>query len=1040
MIRERVEIAPLPAASKAEPAGIAPTGGARSGAALPVFPGSGRDALDLPVDPLLFGPIRGYTLVRTRVTSSQPGVDFSTGSLVSETPGQPLLGAVEITRGTADGPEVIASYPLAPGWTYSRTYPIGDFNGSACGTLDLHYTEFSTEPSAVFARIPAYANVNARLALESDGCERPNSVTDWCPCYLARPGPVKWTRGFSIRSPQFIPIVPNALLVTPAPDTLSAGEASGLALRLIDAHGYEVRLTEVSGFDTGTPVTLTAPADSAAGRGLVIGGAPTASVTTTYGAARGGAVDYAAGADSLLYDTPVTVSATGGGYSGAGRLVLRGTAGAGPDSLVADAADPAVPCGDSTAVLLDGFLDGELRPLPDSARVTLTVVDSVRAAVSYGGTRARALTVPAVALRDSTVRLVTQNCDDVAGEVPLAVEVTVEAPWAEGGTLTTTLTVPLVPRDDALSLTFGAGTVLGPGEATQLSLGGAAPSDVIDLVLDETGEAIGELRDASTGQAGSMLFGVPASAFAAGDVTFVVHRYTSGPPTLADPPAGDAVRGEAGDGANKSTDDAPDLAAAGYGLPTVPAMVTATRNDDTAQATARVAPYGAAAAVSPPAVRLGQGATVELTITRAFEAVSPFLAPYLGPWDAVTMTPFGCAAALIGSEDPTTFHHPVFVPVTYGPTVSGLYSCAALTGSTRAFDLVGTHRASFVYPDEAEGVGTQAAEVYAGLAVRQGETWTWATALPGTDIGRPLTDSKQLAVTDEAVSSYACGGPQSFALTVDLRQAPHCTQFNAPGGQTPVPYADGVSTGALGKTHPLFNHVFDVLRAEFCVDPETDRWVARMPAPVLSQSWSTCPGSARAISDDLIVLTDETDPQITQANHEEIAERLGRLQGEWGTPVDQADYGSARRARRAAPRVSRSWLDSGTAAHERDGHAPFQEAVAWATLDGSLATLRQFVDREAEGPVVWGDIPSRELYQRGLAAMLDEVNLPRQAAETPAEARELLSAEVVRLIRDAGKLMGDFAGATTDPLHYRSYFLGAIEADRVRTAILSTYD
>ena len=365
--------------------------------------------------------------------------------------------------------------PMGGGWTFADTYPFGTI-GDSCGDGTWHYTVYDIQSSVPLARIPSGVGLGAELRVDANGCSQPNSITDWCSCHLDPTWPVKHASAFGVWSWMYEPIVPSELLVTATPDTLGADATASLAVRLIDDHGYEVDLDEADGVDDATPVTLTAPADSAAARGLVLGGAaPAPEVTTTYGAARGGAVGYAAGSDSLLYDTPVTVSAVSGGYAGSGRLVLRGTGGAGPDSLAIDLAAATLPCGDSTLVTVRGLLDDAELPLPDSAGVEIARSDSVHVAVSVGGVVGAPVT--AAALADSTVYVVTQMCEDVEGELDVTLEVAVDAPWAEGGVLVASGTFRLRPPVAPVLDLVVTPDVLGRGGEAELALSEPVPPD-----------------------------------------------------------------------------------------------------------------------------------------------------------------------------------------------------------------------------------------------------------------------------------------------------------------------------------------------------------------------------------------------------------------------------------------------------------------------------------------------------------------------------------------------------------------------------------
>ena len=263
----------------------------------------------------------------------------------------------------------------------------------------------------------------------------------------------------SLATVTVLPPPPARFEVTASADTLDYGEQAYVTSVAVDADGAEVDLPDE------TPVALAAapggfgryaPRDQSAG----------GAVTVPYRVPNGYATAYARGqvpfvaqlrdstgswrepvpADSALrplYDAPLTLRASGGGLTGATRLVMRGLDGAGPDSLAVDLGAPEIDCGDSTRVLVRGLLGDESRPLPDSTTVRLVVKDSTVAQLSWlaDGVRQSGaqLAVPVGALRDSTaagVWVTTQECDDQPGFVSVRVCAEVEGYWTGGETIT----------------------------------------------------------------------------------------------------------------------------------------------------------------------------------------------------------------------------------------------------------------------------------------------------------------------------------------------------------------------------------------------------------------------------------------------------------------------------------------------------------------------------------------------------------------------------------------------------------------------------
>jgi hypothetical protein len=551
VIRERVEVAPAPPESVArltmEGAFLTEDGGA--------------DGLAL--DPADYGPITRYRILYA------DRVMIGSIYVYGQNPNQPIVGTVEVYDRLADD-AVVATAPLMGGFDITRTGDIGDFNGSGCGGTRWYETFFEPRPDIELIRHPEGPSINlaTRTTIESGRCNRPNSIVPWCECALAAEEDVKGHRGIHLRARREYAVA-DRLLVTADPDTLGAGTDSEITVRVGDGYGYEIDFSRAGGFNAATPVTLTAPATlgSATGGGLTVGGSPPElSVTVPYADARAGAVHYAAPDSSLLYDTPVPVTAAGGGLSGSGLVVVLGRDGAGPDSLDVSLGDPDVDCGDSTRVSVRGLLGGADRALPDGTGLRLVVRDSVHSEVAWGDSTGARLIAPVEAIRDGRVWVRTKECSGLGGPVPLGVYAEVVGPyWDEDGDVSGEGETTLSPGSSADALVVWVGAAaLGPGESAPVSVeaaDGAAPlddGDLVDLRLDEEA-ALGALLDTRTGQQGAALNGVDIGALRGGHVEFVAADGAGRPPALAaalsSSPAGEQER-EA-PGAEPRSDAAP---------------------------------------------------------------------------------------------------------------------------------------------------------------------------------------------------------------------------------------------------------------------------------------------------------------------------------------------------------------------------------------------------------------------------------------------------------------------------------------------------
>ncbi|MEL6614418.1 MAG: hypothetical protein AAFQ43_01695, partial [Bacteroidota bacterium] len=297
--------------------------------------------------------------------------------------------------------EVVASTPLVRGFYESGTEVVGPFNGSSCGPNPWHYTFFEPRLDQPLALYPSGGSVGigVRRAVDEAGCDRPNSITNWCPCYLNSAQEIKWVDGITLKT---FPhqVVPDTLSVIAEPDSLGADEVSVITVRLTDAYGFEVDLDVAPSMDDQTPVQLQASGGTG---GLVYAGAaPEASVTVPYAEARAGAVAYVAGMDPPSEDTPVAISATAAGFSGTGRIVLRGVpCDADTTSSVAVSPDPVL-AGESAGVTGSvGIACGD--PLADDAPVRLTLSATSYGVLRHGSSEGLSLNLPYGALRAGEV-------------------------------------------------------------------------------------------------------------------------------------------------------------------------------------------------------------------------------------------------------------------------------------------------------------------------------------------------------------------------------------------------------------------------------------------------------------------------------------------------------------------------------------------------------------------------------------------------------------------------------------------------------------
>lgn len=231
------------------------------------------------------------------------------------------------------------------------------------------------------------------------------------------------------------PPPPVALRVTAAPDTLASGEMATVVSVAVSSEDTETYL------DPETAVTLTASPSALGyfyyrpwGGSNVYG--PT--VTVQYrepgpGARRG--VNYHSQASSQpVCDTPVTVTASGGGLSGSTEILILGTSTAGPDTLVVTVSPGTLAPGDSAVVSVaarsvDGCDVGGA--IPDSTLLSVALSSAAEGSLEYEGERAAVfLSVPYGDLKSGRVRFVADGTGPTCSS-PVRVAVFGEGMWGE---------------------------------------------------------------------------------------------------------------------------------------------------------------------------------------------------------------------------------------------------------------------------------------------------------------------------------------------------------------------------------------------------------------------------------------------------------------------------------------------------------------------------------------------------------------------------------------------------------------------------------
>ncbi len=263
------------------------------------------------------------------------------------------------------------------------------------------------------------------------------------PCETMSSGPLGWTLwgegapgGLVSHAVTVVPPPPTRFNVGASADTVGAvaPDPSGAWLWTVALSGDE----EETYLDPATEVTLTV-SDAAlayldyrtSGSSTVLNGP---SITVPYSGARGGVTFGTFSGNRPACDTPVMVTASGGGLSGSAEIVIRG-ADLVADSLAVSAAPNPVAHGDSAAVSVtarSGAGCDVSGSVPDLTLMTVEVSTAAYGGLVYGGQESATLSVPYGDLRAGLVDFVAN------GSVPPRdryVEVTVTGSGLVGTTL-----------------------------------------------------------------------------------------------------------------------------------------------------------------------------------------------------------------------------------------------------------------------------------------------------------------------------------------------------------------------------------------------------------------------------------------------------------------------------------------------------------------------------------------------------------------------------------------------------------------------------
>ncbi|WP_412060975.1 hypothetical protein [Rubrivirga sp. IMCC45206] len=721
------------------------------------------------------------------------------------------------------------------------------------------------------------------------------------------------------------------------------------------------------------------------------------------------------------YDRPVRIQAreAGGTLRGDTTVVYLGVEGPGPDSLAVDLGAPAVDCGDSTRVAVRGVLAGEPRAIPDGSSVRLVVRDSTVSRLAWGDSVGVSLRVPVEALRDGTVWAETHSCADIEGDVPVGVYAELDAYWSRDGVVSGegSTTLRGGAASDGLVVTLSA-AVLAPGDEAVVSVeaadGGALDDgDLVDLMLGEVGGAVGSLQ--SDVGSGPVLFAVPVGSLRDGRVSFVVGAESPPPALTAEAPTEDMT----------DTGDAPDLNAPQVALPILAVEIEAALSAEPARRGASdvaVLPYGARFDAYPIEVAPGEDILLGVTVVRVPASGEREIQDVLDAWAQAMPMPFVCAE--VARVDAGAFA-PVYLSFSYGQTASGSHGCAAFR-DVATLGLVGTHDTNVRYPAHLPLNDAFPVTAYGGLAVQTPTGWAWATALPGTGVGRPLVSGVTLTLAP-AGGRYDCEISTPFEVTQEVVRLPNCTMRGHPS----APIRDSPKFGETGSGWLAWHDAPD--QATYCTNPETGNWTPQFGNIVTNTYYSICPRNMVRSLGASRVLSDENDPAISPANVESFVSRLRHLAALYAERTSARDLENA-------PAVAGAFVASATEVHERSHvswHGELLRALAYDGIGPFFS--RRYPDLHAA--LVREGVRSRNpaLFDRGLAAVLQETTLPASEADHPGAAEAKLADEVEALFDDLVFMAVEARSMASEPLHPVHYRVGGKEVERVIAALVSQY-
>ena len=453
-----------------------------------------------------------------------------------------------------------------------------------------------------------------------------------------------------------------------------------------------------------------------------------------------------------------------------------------------------------------------------------------------------------------------------------------------------------------------------------------------------------------------------------------------------------------------------------------------------------VAPFDIRFSVTPETVRLKQAAEGQLTVTRSFSSLVSPIQAVLDERYIAGLTPFFCAEVLLGGAEDADPHLPVFLDFPYGQTTDGLFNCS--TG--RVFEAGGgdTETATFAYPTSAaDGApeGGYRPVVYGGLASRSmqvGGEWAWATALPETQIGQPLVESRTLTVLPTVWDKYTCGTSPRVDFEHASEQVGRCFKRIYTGAMQR-------DETALGVTTTDWNNIQFVTVRDYCINPETDEWEPRLTGLDLTSTYSACPDRAEGSVPPEFVFGDASDPSINNQNVDEIIARVQAL----------AEIYSGTRDRSVLQNgldLAQVWFEAETLAHERS-HAEFHGTLLRALVTEGLQSYFSRNDPEVLSVLLRRDAlfagknvrdVSPDLFDRGLNALLADLAVPNERFGNP-------RASGVRDRRDRCSPSSRPSATcswrplppqgTNSTLHYRQYQRGARELRRIESELRARF-